>query len=234
VAVFPELPGWAPLLGVLAAITIILGNCVAALQEDLKRLLAYSGISHAGFLIMGALAHHRLPGSQGVAADFSDLSQHPALVALVFYLVAYALMTLGALTIVMQVEGDYDEGSTRLVDFAGLGSRRPVLAAAMLLFLLSLGGMPPLAGFVGKWLVFSAAVKAGLIPLAVVAALASVVGFYYYLRVVRQMYLQPTREGVAERPSGPLPMRAAWLVGVAAAGVVVFGLWPTLLLDLLP
>ncbi len=234
VAVFPELPGWAPLLAVLAGLTIILGNCVAALQEDLKRLLAYSGISHAGFLLMGALAHHRLTAGHATAGDFSDLSEHRALVALVFYLVAYSLMTLGALTVVMLVEGDYDEGSTRLVDFAGLGTRRPVLAAAMLIFLLSLGGMPPLAGFIGKWLVFTAALEAGLIPLAVVAALASVVGFYYYLRVVRQMYLQPSREGVAERPSGPLPMRAAWMVGVAAAGVVLLGLWPTILLDLLP
>ena len=231
VVVFPELPGWTGVLSVLAALTLILGNTVAALQEDLKRLIAYSGISHAGFLLMGAVAHQELSG--GRAADLSNLSSHPALVALVFYLVAYALMTLGALTIINVVEGDYDEG-TRLVDFAGLANRRPVLAAAMLLLLLSLGGMPPLAGFIGKWLVFSAAVSAGLIGLAVVAALASVVGFYYYLRVVRQMYLTPEREGAVARPQGPLPLRAAWLVGLAVAGVVAFGLFPTVILDLLP
>lgn len=230
VVVFPELPGWTGVLSVLAAITLILGNTVAALQEDLKRLIAYSGISHAGFLLMGAVAHQKLTPN---VADLSSLASHPALVALVFYLVAYALMTLGALTIITVVEGDYDQG-TRLVDFAGLSSRRPVLAAAMLLLMLSLGGMPPLAGFIGKWLVFSAAVSAGLIGLAVVAALASVVGFYYYLRVVRQMYLQPEREGAVARPEGPLPMRAAWLVGLAVAGVVAFGLFPTLVLDLLP
>jgi NADH-quinone oxidoreductase subunit N len=233
VAVFPSLPGWVPVLSVLAALSLILGNTVAALQEDLKRLIAYSGISHAGFLLMGAVAHQRLTGGRPVAADLSDLSAHPALVAVVFYLVAYALMTLGALTVVLLVEGDYNE-TTRLVDYAGLAHRRPALAGAMLLFLLSLGGMPPLAGFVGKWLVFTAAVSAGLIPLAVVAALASVVGFYYYLRVVRQMYLQPEREGAAPVAGALLPARAAWLVGFALAGTVLLGLWPAAVLDLLP
>jgi NADH-quinone oxidoreductase subunit N len=222
---FPAEPRWAPFLAVLAALTLVVGSCVAMLQEDVKRLLAYSGISHVGFIVMGVLADQAL-GAGGAAGTLQDLGRHPALVAVVFYVAAYSVMTAGALAVVAVVERDYG-AHLLVVDQAGLASRRPLAAGAMLVFLLSLGGLPPLAGFVGKWLVIQAAVSAGLAWLAVVAALSSVIGFYYYLRIVLQMYLQPARgESKLEPAAGP------WLVvGAAAAATIVLGLAPMILLD---
>lgn len=227
VVVFPGLPSWAGLVAVLAGLTLIIGNCVATLQEDVKRLLAYSGIAHVGFLLTGLVAHQRSAGGSPVTGHVSDLGQSPALVAVVFYVLAYALMTLGAMTVVVLLEGDYND-RTRLIDYAGLASRQPLLSFALLVFLLSLGGMPPLAGFVGKWLILREAVAAGLVPLAVVGALSSVVAFYYYLRIVVQAYLRPVREG-EEAPAG-VSASAAWLIGAAVTGTVLLGLLPSLLL----
>ena len=146
--------------------------------------------------------------------------------AVIFYLLAYALMTMGAVTVICIVEREQGK-DTQLVDYAGLSGRSPFLAAAMLAFMLSLGGMPPLAGFFGKWFVFQAAVSANLTWLAVVAAAVSVIGFYYYLRVVLQMYLRPA----ATRPDDLEQARAPWiLVGVTVAGTVMLGLMPQILL----
>ena len=225
VEVFPAMPSWAPLLAVFAALTLVVGNCVAMLQEDIKRLIAYSGVAHVGFLLMAVVAHQRL-GPVATGRGLADLSSSPALQAIVFYLAAYALMTLGALTVVAMLEVEYGR-PTMILEHAGLAARRPALAAAMLVFMLSLGGMPPLAGFVGKWLVFQSTVAAGLGWLAVIAAVTSIVGFYYYLRVVLQMYLRPPR---VETPVAAGP--GAWLlVGAALAGTVVLGVVPWLLLD---
>jgi len=219
--VFSALPGWVTLAGILAAITLIVGNTVAMLQEDIKRLIAYSGVSHAGFVLMGLAA--------GQASLESGGTSDAALVAVIFYLLAYSLMTLGAVAIIGILEREHGR-DTLLVSYAGLAQRRPLLAASMLVFMLSLGGMPPLAGFFGKWLVFQATVSAGLIWVAVVAALASVVGFYYYLRVVLQMYLRPAPATEPEFESA----RAPWiLVGAMAAGTILLGLLPQLLLALL-
>lgn len=218
VLVFAPLPGWVPAVAALSAVTLVVGNCVAMLQDDIKRLIAYSGVSHAGFVMMGLAAHQALGGDAILARS--------ALVAIVFYLLAYALMTMGAVSVICIVEREQGR-DTQLVDYAGLAARSPLLAAAMLAFMLSLGGMPPLVGFFGKWFVFQAAVSAGLTWLAVVAAAVSVIGFYYYLRVVLQMYL---------RPEAPLPAeleraRAPWmLVGVTVAGTLLLGLVPQLLL----
>lgn len=224
--VFPGVDGWLPLLTVLAALTLVVGNTVAMLQENVKRLLAYSGVSHAGFLLMGVLAHQATAGPAGPGAAGLDLAQSPALRGVVFYVLAYSLMTLGALAVVAIVERDYDRDA-ELVDYAGLASRRPLLAVAMLVFLLSLGGMPPLAGFLGKWLVFKAALDAGLVWLAVVAAVTSVIGFYYYLRVVREMYLEPSPEGAPDVETAP----PGWVVvGAALAGTILLGLLPWLVL----
>lgn len=219
--VFSALPGWVTLAAIVAALTLIVGNCVAMLQEDIKRLIAYSGVSHAGFVLMGLAATQRL-GESGAATD-------SAVVAVIFYLLAYSLMTLGAVAVIGILERDHGR-ETLLVDYAGLSQRRPLLAAAMLVFMLSLGGMPPLAGFFGKWLIFQATVSAGLIWLAVVAAAASVVAFYYYLRVVLQMYLRPTPAVEPELETAPAP----WiLVGVMVVGTIVLGLLPQIVLTLL-
>jgi NADH-quinone oxidoreductase subunit N len=224
--VFPDLPRWTPLLTVVAALTLVIGNTVAMLQENLKRLLAYSGISHVGFLLMGIVAHQRLSGGAPVGPGVNDLASYPALQAVVFYVLAYSLMTLGAFAVVALVERDYDRDAL-LLDHAGLAGRRPLLAAAMLIFMLSLGGMPPLAGFVGKWLVFQSAISAGLIGLAVVAAITSVVAFSYYLRVVYQMYLRPAPEDAAALELAS----PGWVVvGAAFLGTLLLGVLPALVL----
>ena len=228
VDVFAPLPGAAGALAGLAAVTLVVGNCVAMLQDDVKRLIAYSGISHAGFVLMGLAAHARLAG--GGATPFAGSgAPSSASAAVLFYLVAYALMTTGAVTVIAIVERATGE-DVLLTNLAGLSSRRPLLAACMLVFMLSLGGMPPLAGFFGKWLVFQASVEAGLIWLAVVAAVTSVMGFYYYLRVVLQMYLAPA----PPRADEPAAHRAPWLlVGGTALATVVLGLAPGILLRFL-
>jgi NADH-quinone oxidoreductase subunit N len=231
---FAPLGNWSPALGLLAALTLVVGSCVAMLQEDIKRLIAYSGVAHVGFLLMGLVAHGRLAGAAGASTGAgldSEVLAQPAMAGVVFYVVAYALMTLGALSVVGIVERDYGR-RTLILDYAGLASRRPVAAASMLAFMLSLGGMPPLAGFVGKWLVFQAALSAGLVWLAVLGALVSVVGFYFYLRVVLQMYLRPARPDAAdaemESAAGP------WaLAGATAVASVLLGLFPYVALRLL-
>jgi NADH-quinone oxidoreductase subunit N len=218
VEVFPPLPGWVPAVAALSALTLVIGNCVAMLQDDIKRLIAYSGVSHAGFVLMGLVAHQALAGSPALASA--------ALVAVLFYLIAYALMTMGAVTVICILEREHGK-DTQVVDYAGLATRSPFLSAAMLAFMLSLGGMPPLVGFFGKWFVFQAAVSAGLTWLAVVAAAASVIGFYYYLRVVMQMYLRPA----GLRPGELEIARAPWiLVAVTVAGTIALGLAPQVLL----
>ncbi|MEM7247917.1 MAG: NADH-quinone oxidoreductase subunit N [Acidobacteriota bacterium] len=222
-----EIPGWVSPAIVVAAVTLIVGNCVATVQEDVKRLIAYSGISHAGFLLVGLVAHQRV--GQPIEGGFIvDLANQPALQALLFYVIAYALMTLGALVIVEHVEQAPDE-RTRLIDLAGLVHRQPLLAGALLILLLSLGGMPPLAGFFGKWMVLKTAVDGGLMPLAIVAVLASVVGFYYYLRIVLQAFLMPVRESARE--PGRLGWSAAFLIGFTVAATLLLGFWPGWLLE---
>jgi NADH-quinone oxidoreductase subunit N len=226
VEVFPDLLRWATVLAVLAALTLVVGSCVAMLQEDIKRLIAYSGISHVGFLLMALVSWARLGGAGGEAGALAD---DQALRALAFYLVAYALMTTGALAVVAIVEREYLR-DTLILDYAGLAARRPGLALAMLVLLLSLGGMPPLAGFVGKWLVFRVALDAGLGWLAVVAALSSVIGFYYYLRVVLQMYLRPPRAEASELEAAAGPWA---LVGATTVATIVLGVLPQAVLAFL-
>lgn len=217
VEVFTPLPEWEIAVAALAVVTLIVGNCVAAVQEDMKRLLAYSGVAHAGYMLLGVVALGSGPSPRLGPAGWRGGDE--AVVAVVFYMAAYALMTLGAFAIVSLLEEE--QGRDMLVvDFAGLGARRPVLALCMLLLLLSLGGMPPLAGFLGKMLVFLEAVRAGWAWLAVIGAATSIIGFYYYLRPVLQMYLRPAPD--AERDRTPSTGTLV-LVAVAVLGTVVLG-----------
>ena len=226
VEVFPPLPEWQGAIAGLAVLTLVVGNCVAAVQEDMKRLLAYSGVAHVGYMLLGVVALGG-PGSRLTTGGWQG--GDPAVVAVVFYMAAYALMTLGAFAVVSVLEEE--QGRDMLVvDFAGLSARRPLLALAMLVLLLSLGGMPPLAGFVGKLLVFLEAVRAGWAWLAVLGAATSIIGFYYYLRPVLQMYLRPAAEGERTRTASV----GAWiLVGLAVLGTVALGLAGTPLLQML-
>ena len=174
------------------------GNLAAIVQTSLKRMLAYSSIAHAGYILV-ALA----------AAAATD---HPeaGIAAALFYLVSYALVKLGAFLIVAQLGGP-GERHVNIDDFAGLARRQPAMAACLSLFLLSLLGLPITAGFLGKFYVFNAALESNLIWLAILLALNSVIGAYYYLRVIVAMYMrEPTDEIAAE----PVPWTLSAVCGL--------------------
>jgi NADH-quinone oxidoreductase subunit N len=207
--------GLRDVLWIVAALSMLLGNLAAAAQANLKRMLAYSSIAHVGYLLTAVLASRpqvNVLGGTGV----------------LFYLSAYALMTLGAFAVLVLVGGREDRRET-LPDFAGLAARRPGLALAMTLFMVSLSGIPPTAGFFGKFYVFGAAVDAGLIGLATLGVLTSVVGVFYYLRVVVYMYMKPPEKRI-EAPTRPV--WAAAVVALLALLVLAVGLFPEQLLGL--
>ncbi|HEX8727458.1 MAG TPA: NADH-quinone oxidoreductase subunit N [Ktedonobacterales bacterium] len=166
---------WMPVLWAVAVLTMIGGNIMAVTQRDVKRMLAYSSIANAGYMLIAVVT-----GTQ------------EAFAALLIYLAAYAAMNLGAFGVALAVERSDGTGAT-LDDFAGLARHRPALAAAMSLFLLSLAGVPPLVGFWGKFYVFQAAIIGGHLELAIIGVLTSVIGMFYYLRVVWAMYFQEPR-----------------------------------------
>ncbi len=205
-------PAWAALAPVLLLLTIVtmtLGNAVALVQQNVKRLFAYSTIGQVGYLLIGLVV--------GTTVGRE---------ALLLYLVAYLLMNLGAFACIVAVVNA--TGSEALDAFRGLAQRAPGLALCTALFLLSLAGLPPLLGFLGKFLLFGAALEAGQTGLALAAILNSAVALYYYVNLIRLMYLQPASEA---RPV--TAGRAVWLaVTVCAVGTLVLGLFPQTLLDL--
>jgi NADH-quinone oxidoreductase subunit N len=208
---FPTLASsWAVPLAALAVLSMTLGNLAAIAQSDIKRMLAYSSIAHAGYILVGVVAANEA-GAAGI----------------LFYLLAYALMNVGAFATAIVV-GKRREPGVGIADYAGLASRCPSLAAAMAIFMLSLAGVPPLAGFMGKFYLFSAAVQAGLTWLAIVGVLNSVLSAFFYLRVIVVMYMREAEE--------PKPLSLSWplsvAVALAALGVVALGLWPSPLLDM--
>src|SRR5215213_6951728 len=161
----------------MAAATMIVGTLVGVVQTNVKRMLAYSSIAHAGYLLLGIVATN----NSGKAA-------------VLFYLLSYAVTNLGALGIVALL-GTPERPHDELRDFSGLWRSRPGLAGLMTIFLLSLGGIPPTAGFIGKWYIFSAAVQEGHYWLAVIGVLTSVISVFFYLRIVVMMYM--TEEGAS-------------------------------------
>ncbi len=203
-------PSWTTLLWWLAVLTMTVGNVLALIQSDIKRLLAYSSIAHAGYVLVGFVAGSRA----GVSAAL-------------FYLLVYAFMNIGAFGVVTLLARARATGDD-LASYAGLGYKRPALAAAMSIFMLALGGIPPTAGFVGKFALFGAAVEAGQVPLVVLAVLNSAVSLYYYLRVLVVMYFQEPERAFDEAAS---PAAAAALV-VSAVLLLWMGLVPGPFLDL--
>jgi len=201
---------WIPVLSVIAAVTMIVGTVVGVVQTNVKRMLAYSSIAHAGYLLLGIVPAN----SSGKAA-------------ILFYLLAYAVTNIGALGIVALL-GTAQHQHDELRDFAGLWRSRPALAGLMTVFLLSLGGIPPTAGFIGKWYIFSAVVQEGHYWLAIIGVLTSVVSVFFYLRIVVMMYMTEGQETL--RPQIPV----AAMAGLALAVVTVFylGILPTRVLDL--
>jgi NADH-quinone oxidoreductase subunit N len=196
---------WQPAVAVLAVVTMIVGNLGALAQSNLKRMLAYSSIAHAGYLLTALVA---APG-RGTEA-------------ILFYLVTYAAVNLGGFGAFAALTRGGREPIT-LSDMAGLSSRRPLLAAAMTVFLVSLTGVPVSGGFVGKFYLFSAAVGAGYVSLAVVGMLMSVVSAYYYLRIVIAMYM---RDPEGEDTWSPIGTGAGLALAVSTAVVLVLGVYP--------
>jgi NADH-quinone oxidoreductase subunit N len=207
---------------VLAALTMFAGNLGALLQTNVKRLLAYSSIAHAGYILVAFAA---------VTFMANDLNggAMPAYAAVLFYLLSYALVKIGAFTIVSEI-GGVGEKNLTLDDYAGLAQRQPVAAAVLSLYLLSLLGLPVTAGFLGKFYIFKAAVNSHLIWLAVLMAINSIIGAYYYLRVIVVMYM---REGSAEAMAAPVrfPVAVNVVLAVTAIGTVYFGLFPNQILN---
>jgi len=202
----PAASVWAVILWWLAILTMVVPNLIALAQDDVKRMLAYSSIAHAGYLLVGVVA--------GSAAGRS---------AALLYLAVYSVMTLGAFALVGAVAGEGDS-RTGLADYRGLGWRRPLLGFLLVVFLLSLAGFPPTGGFIGKLYLLMAAVDAGHVTLAVILVLTSFVSYYYYLRVIWKMYFE---EAAEEAPFPAVPGAAFRLAAVAAAAaVLVIGLFP--------
>jgi len=200
-----------PYFSVIAALSMLFGSIVAISQNNLKRMLAYSSISHAGYMAIGLAA-----------------ANTESIAGIIFYLAAYAFMNIGAFAVISIIEG---EGDTRIDinSFAGLNSKSPILAAFMSLFMFALAGIPPLAGFFGKYYVFVGAIEGGLTWLAIIGVISSMISVYFYLRVVVYIYFRdPVEEFQPEIPSYSLAA-----VVISGALVLVFGILPDLLLNVI-
>jgi NADH-quinone oxidoreductase subunit N len=203
--------GWTPLIAIVAVISMLWGNLAAIAQTSVRRLLAYSAIGHAGYMLI-ALAVHSAQ----------------SLIALAYYVITYALATVGAFGVLAALESEKVDS---IADFRGLGKRAPGMALCLLIFLLSLAGVPPLSGFFGKFYVFVAALKGedhGLLWLVLLALAMSVVSFYYYLKVLKQAYVSEPSAGAAPIT---LPVSTRIAVWATAALVVLLGCLPDLLLN---
>ena len=206
---------WALLFAILAAVSMFIGNLVAIAQSNIKRMLGYSTIAHAGFIMVGLAA---------IGKDGSALG--PGVESLMFYLVAYAATNLAAFFGVIAISGVIK--SELIQDYAGLARRNPVLALGMAISLISLMGIPPTAGFWAKLNVFKAAVETDLVWLAVVGMVNSVISAYFYLRVIKAMYLAPSRR--EEPVPTTLPLNAA--MAITVLGVLFMGIVPNYVMDL--
>ena len=204
--------GWSPLIAIVAAISMLWGNLAAIAQTSVRRLLAYSAIGHAGYMLIALVVHSR-----------------QSLIALVYYVITYALATVGAFGVLAALENDKVDS---LADFRGLGKRAPGLAFCLLIFLLSLAGVPPLSGFFGKFYVFVSALNGedhfGLLWIVLLALAMSVVSFYYYLKVLKQAYVSEPSAGAAHIAVPATTRIAVWATAVL---VVLLGCWPDLLLN---
>ena len=211
---------------ILAALTMFVGNLGALLQTNVKRMLAYSSIAHAGYILVAFAAVTNL------AATETGPGAAPAYAAVLFYLLTYAIVKVGAFTIVSQYGGAGEKHLT-LDDYAGLGERQPVIAAVLSLFLLSLLGLPVTAGFLGKFYIFKAAVDSHLIWLAVLMAINSIIGAYYYIRLIVVMYMREPAPGAPVLAPARFPAMVNVVLVLTAAGTVLLGLLPSKVLTYL-
>ncbi len=210
------LPGWAPILGVIAAVTIVWGNIAATTQRNIKRLFAYSSIGHAGYVLLGLVAGNRT-GYTGILV----------------YLLVYTFMNLGAWAVIITLRRQ-GIAADQVEDFSGLMEKAPALAIFMLVFLLALAGIPPTAGFIGKYYIFLGLIEAGTVEgnpwmfvLAVIAVVMTAVAVYYYYTIVKAMFLTKSRAAARIEPT-----RAQWLVAVAAFVMTIgIGVLPQFFID---
>ena len=202
---------WSPLFAVLSAIGMLLGNILAIQQGNIKRMMAYSGIAHSGYMLIGLAA-------AGVSAAGQS--------NLLFYVTAFALADIAAFTVIIIVSDRLN--SDLIEDYSGMGKRSPLLASALTLALVSLTGLPPAAGFIAKFYIFTAAAESGLLWLIIIAVLASVISAFYYLRVVRLMWLG---KSVSNEKIGTSAMPGLAL-GIACAGILLLGIAPALMMKL--
>jgi NADH-quinone oxidoreductase subunit N len=192
-------------LWVMAALTMIVGNVTAVAQDNVKRMLAYSSVAHAGYVLMGFV-----------------VSGPEAQAAVLFYLLAYLFMNVGAFSVMVAL-ADRGRDWDHIEDFAGLARRRPGMAALMALFMVSLAGIPGTVGFVAKFQIFAAAVQGGQVWLTVIAVLTTVVSVYYYLRLPVWMYMREPGE-VTPRPG--IDTTEGVVLVLCAAAVLLFGIFP--------
>lgn len=200
---FPLFPNWVDLIMAISILTMTVGNVIAISQTNIKRMLGYSSIAQAGYILIGFTVGTSL-GIEGI----------------LFYILAYALMNLGAFGCVVLISRSTK--SDEIEDYAGLYKRDPLSAFMLTLFLLSLAGIPPLAGFLGKFLVFAAAIESKFYLLAIAGVINSVIALYYYIRVVKYMYLEEPKAIRAE--SKPIALQVALML--ALIGILIVGVWP--------
>ena len=203
---------WTAVLWLISILTMTLGNIVAVLQQNIKRMLAYSAIAHAGYLLVGIVANSN--------AGFG---------AVLFYLIVYTIMNLGAFSIVLSLSRAGDI-CVNLNDYSGLGRKSPFMAAALSLFLISLAGIPLTGGFIGKFYLFSAAIQQGYVGLTIFAVLNSVLSVYYYFRLMVIMYMKEPAADQPEPEPVPLPVLAIIVIGMA--GIFFLGIYPGQMLNL--
>lgn len=207
----PMHAAWAPVVSALAVATMVIGSVLGVAQSNVKRMLAYSSIAHAGYLLVGLIAANTA-GKAGI----------------LYYLAAYGLTNVAAFGVIALLSTE-DHPHDSIRDFAGLWHRRPAMAGLMTVFLLSLGGLPPTAGFLAKWHVIAAAVQEGYFGLAIVGMLTSVVSVYFYLRIVVQMFMS---EEDAIDPAPVVPRTAMAGLAVASAAILYLGVVPKRVIDL--
>ena len=202
---FPEMaPSWEILLSTIAVLSMFFGNLGAIMQTNIKRMLAFSSISHAGYILMAVIAKNSLGAS-----------------SLLFYMLAYAFTTFGIFGIIILL-GRKGEENLEIENYSGLAYRHPILALSMTVFLLSLGGLPPFAGFIAKFYIFSAAIQEGLVTLVIIAVLNSAISFYYYLKVVVFMYM---KEPEAEFKISLTPL-TLFVVFIGVTVTISLGIFP--------
>lgn len=205
---------WMNVVWVMAALTILLGNITAVYQSNVKRMLAYSSISHAGYLLLAVLSMNE--NSAG---------------SVLYYAAAYSVSTIGAFAVLTIIEGQgtEDKGQVSFESFSGLGKRNPLLAIAMCIAMLSLSGIPPLAGFFGKYYIFTSALQSGYIWLVLIAVLGSLIGVYYYFRVIIAMYLKES----SDTSSIEVSILQKILLVITIALALLLGIFPDLIIGLI-